>query len=159
VVTANIGSLGIGAVATVTITVQSTAAGVISNTASVTGNEQDPSAANNTSAATTTVNVAALQKVLLASQVLTGGCQNTTGNVYLTGPAPAGGLTISLSSNVSGATVPASVFIPAGQTVSPAFNVTTTPVAAKQVGLITATLGVNSVSRGITINVGSGTCP
>ena len=159
VVTANIGSLGTGAAATVTITVQSTAAGVISNTATVTGNEQDPSAGNNTAAATTTVKDAALQKVLLAQQVLTGGCDNTTGNVYLTGPAPAGGLTISLSSNVSGATVPASVFIPAGQTVSPAFNVTTTPVATKQVGLVTATLGPSSVSRGITINVGSGTCP
>jgi uncharacterized repeat protein (TIGR01451 family) len=157
-VTANIGSLGIGATVTVTITVQSTAAGVISNSATVSGNEQDPSPTNNTATATTTVNTAALQKVLLAQQVLTGGCNNTTGNVYLTGPAPIGGLTINLSSNVSGASVPASVFIPAGQTVSPAFNVTTSPVAAKQVGLITATLGAANVSRGITINVGSGTC-
>jgi hypothetical protein len=99
-----------------------------------------------------------LQKVLLANQVLTGGCDNTTGNVYLTGPAPAGGLTINLSSNVTGASVPASVFIPAGQTVSPAFNVTSSTVAVKQVGLITATLGANNVSRGITINVGSGSC-
>ncbi len=158
VVTANIGSLATGAMATVTVTVQSTAAGVITNTGTVSGTEQDPVSANNSDSVTTTVNAVALQKVLLASQVLTGGCNNTTGNVYLTGPAPAGGLTINLSSNVSGAIVPASVFIPAGQTVSPAFNVTTIPVGAKQVGLITATLGAANVSRGITINVGSGVC-
>jgi uncharacterized repeat protein (TIGR01451 family) len=159
IVTANIGSLATGATATVTITVQSTAAGVIANSATVTGNEQDPIPANNTGNATTTVNSVALQKVLLAKQVLTGGCENTTGNVYLTGPAPPGGMTVPLSSNISGATVPASVFIPAGQMVSPAFNVTTTPVVAKQVGLITAGSGPGSVSRGLTINVGSGVCP
>jgi uncharacterized repeat protein (TIGR01451 family) len=160
VVTANIGSLGIGATATVTVTVTSSAAGVITNTATVTGNESDPFAANNTDSSTTTVNTVNLQKALLAKQVLTGGCENTTGNVYLTGPAPAGGLTVSLStSSLAGVTVPASVFIPAGQMVSPAFNVTTSPVVTKQVGLVTATLGISSVSRGLTINVGSGTCP
>ena len=52
--------------------------------------------------------------------------------------------------------MPASVFIPEGQTVSPAFNVTSNPVAAKQVGLITAGVGQGAVSRGITINVGNG---
>ncbi|HKQ51076.1 MAG TPA: endonuclease/exonuclease/phosphatase family protein [Pyrinomonadaceae bacterium] len=160
IVTANLGSLGIGATATVTVTVTATATGVISNTATVTGNESDPLAANNTDSATTTVNAVNLQKVLLAKQVLIGGCENTTGNVYLTGPAPAGGLTVSLSTtSLAGVTVPASVFIPAGQTVSPAFNVTTSPVVAKQVGLVTATLGMSSVSRNLTINVGSGTCP
>jgi hypothetical protein len=122
-------------------------------------NESEYDPTNNSRSQTTTVNGAVLQKVLLASQVLTGGCQNTTGNVYLTGPAPAGGFTVSLSSNITGATVPASVFIPAGQTVSPAFNVTTSPVAAKQVGLISATLNATTVSRGITINKGSGVCP
>jgi uncharacterized repeat protein (TIGR01451 family) len=158
-ITANVGSLAIAATATVTITVSTTAAGTIPNSASVTGNESDPAPANNTDTATITVNAAALQKVLLVKQVLTGGCENTTGNVYLTGPAAPGGVTVNLSSNVSGATVPASVFIPAGQTVSPAFNVTSSPVAAKQIGLITATLGASNVSRGITINVGSGSCP
>ncbi len=122
IVTANLGSLAIGATATVTVTVQSSAAGVITNTATVTGNESDPLAANNTDSATTTVNAVNLQKVLLAKQVLTGGCENTTGNVYLTGPAPAGGLSVNLSTtSLAGVTVPASVFIPAGQTVSPAF--------------------------------------
>jgi uncharacterized repeat protein (TIGR01451 family) len=155
VLTANIGSLAIGATATVSVTVKTTASGVQTNTAQVSGNEGDPVAANNTAAQATTVKDAVLQKVLLVKQVLTGGCENTTGNVYLTGPAAPGGVTVPLSSNVTGASVPASVFIPAGQMVSPAFNVTTSSVAAKQVGLITA----GSVSRGITINVGSGSCP
>ncbi|MFL6285343.1 MAG: hypothetical protein ACJ74Q_19575 [Pyrinomonadaceae bacterium] len=157
--TANIGSLATGATATVTLTATATASGVITNTASVTGNEGDPVASNNTASSATTVKDAVLQKVLLVKQVLTGGCENTTGNVYLTGPAGPGGVTVPLSSNVSGASVPASVFIPAGQTVSPAFNVTTSTVAAKQVGLITAGSGAGSVSRGLTINVGSGSCP
>ncbi len=160
IVTANLGSLAIGATATVTVTVQSSAAGVITNTATVTGNESDPLAANNTDSATTTVNAVNLQKVLLAKQVLTGGCENTTGNVYLTGPAPAGGLSVNLSTtSLAGVTVPASVFIPAGQTVSPAFSVTTSPVVTKQVGLVNATLGASTVSRNLTINVGSGVCP
>jgi uncharacterized repeat protein (TIGR01451 family) len=160
IVTANLGSLGIGATATVTVTVSASASGLVTNTATVSGNEQDPNSANNTDSTTTTVKDAALQKVLLVKQVLIGGCENTTGNVYLTGPAPAGGLTVSLStSSLAGVTVPASVFIPAGQSVSPAFNVTTTPVVTKQVGLVNATLGASTVSRGLTINVGSGTCP
>jgi uncharacterized repeat protein (TIGR01451 family) len=158
VVTANIGSLTVNAQATVTVTVTVTQSGSVTNTATVSGNETDTNTANNTDSTTTTVKAAALQKVLLAKQVLTGGCENTTGNVYLTGPAPPGGVTVTLSSNVTGASVPASVFIPAGSSVSPAFNVTTNPVAAKQVGLITATLRATSVSRGITINVGNGTC-
>ncbi len=159
-VTANLGSLASGATATVTITVSSTTAGVVTNSATATSTEAESTPANNTGSTTTTVNAAALQKVLLAKQVLTGGCENTTGNVYLTGPAGPGGVTVPLStSGLAGVTVPASVFIPAGQTVSPAFNVTTSPVATKQVGLVIAGSGAGSVSRGLTINVGSGSCP
>jgi uncharacterized repeat protein (TIGR01451 family) len=158
VITANIGSLAVNAQATVTVTVKAMQAGVVDNTASVSSNETDTNTSNNTATQTTTVKAAALQKVLLTKQVLTGGCENTTGNVYLTGPAPPSGLNVPLSSNVTGASVPSSIFVPAGQTVSPAFNVTTSSVTAKQVGLITAGSGAGSVSRGITINVGSGSC-
>ncbi len=59
--------------------------------------------------------VVSLQKVLLAERVLTGGCENTTGQVYLTAPAPVGGVNVTLSSNVTGATATPSVFIPAGR--------------------------------------------
>ncbi len=160
IVTANIGTLAVNGTATITVTVRATAAGAITNTASATANENESNPANNSASQTTTVLTATLQKVLLAKQVLIGGCENTTGNVYLTGPAPAGGLTVSLSTtSLAGVTVPASVFIPAGQTVSPAFNVTTTTVATKQVGTVDATLGASSVSRNLTINVGSGVCP
>jgi uncharacterized repeat protein (TIGR01451 family) len=159
-VTANLGSIASGAMATVTITVSSTTAGVVTNSASATSTESESTPANNTGSASTTVNSSALLKVLLAKQVLTGGCENTTGNVYLTGPAGPGGVNVPLStSNLAGVTVPASVFIPAGQSVSPAFNVTTTPVVTKQVGLVIAGSGPGSVSRGLTINVGSGSCP
>lgn len=159
VVTANLGSIAPSGTATVTITAKATAVGSVTNSATATMNESEYDPSNNTASQTTTVTGAVLQKVLLTKQVLTGGCENTTGNVYLTGPAPTGGVTVSLASNISGATVPASVFIPAGQTVSPAFNVTTNPVPAKQVGLISATLNATTVSRGITINKGSGVCP
>jgi uncharacterized repeat protein (TIGR01451 family) len=159
-VTANLGSIASAATATVTITVSSTAPGVVTNSATATSTENESTPANNTGSASTTVNAAALLKVLLAKQVLIGGCENTTGNVYLTGPAGPGGVTVPLStSSLAGVTVPASVFIPAGQTVSPAFNVTTSPVATKQVGLVIAGSGQGSVSRGLTVNVGSGTCP
>jgi uncharacterized repeat protein (TIGR01451 family) len=158
-VTANLGTIAPGATATVTITAKSTAAGTVTNSATATSNEGDSNPANNTGSASTTVKAAALLKVLLASQVLTGGCQNTTGNVYLTGPAGPGGATVSLSTtSLAGVTVPASVFIPEGQTVSPAFNVTTSPVATKQVGTVNATLGATTVSRGLTINKGNGVC-
>jgi uncharacterized repeat protein (TIGR01451 family) len=159
-VTANLGTIASGVTATVTITVSSTSAGVVPNSASASSTETEATLADNTGSASVTVKTAALQKVLLAKQVLTGGCENTTGNVYLTGPAPAGGLTVSLSTtSLAGVTVPASVFIPAGQTVSPAFSVTTSPVVTKQVGLVNATLGASTVSRSLTINVGSGVCP
>jgi uncharacterized repeat protein (TIGR01451 family) len=157
-VTANLGTIAAGATATVTITAKTTAVGSVTNSATASSTESEFNAADNTGSASVVVKAAALLKVLLAKQVLTGGCENTTGNVYLTGPAGPGGVTVNLASTVTGASVPASVFIPEGQSVSPAFNVTTTPVAAKQVGLINATLGATTVSRGITINKGSGTC-
>ncbi len=158
IVTANLGTLATGAQATVSVTAVAAQSGTVAGTATVSSNEKDTNTANNTVTQLTIVKDASLQKVLLAKQVLTGGCENTTGNVYLTGPAPPGGVTVQLSSNVSGVSVPASVFIPTGLTMSPAFNVTTSPAAAKQVGLITAVNGSGSVARGITINVGSGSC-
>ena len=160
-VTASIGMMAPNAAVTVNVTVKGAAAGAQTDTATVSANETDSNTSNNTATQTTTVKTpptVTLQKVLLASQVLTGGCQNTTGQVYLTAPAPNGGVTVPLSSNISGASVPASVFIPGGQMVSPNFTVTTSPVTAKQVGLITAGTGSGAVSRGLTINVGSGTC-
>jgi uncharacterized repeat protein (TIGR01451 family) len=58
-VTCTLGNLATGASATVTVTVRPTAAGPLSNTASVQGNEPDPDTANNTDTETTTVTPAA----------------------------------------------------------------------------------------------------
>jgi uncharacterized protein len=158
-VTANLGTIAPGATATVTVTAKTTSAGTVTNSATASSNESEFNPADNTASSSATVKSAALLKVLLAKQVLTGGCENTTGNVYLTGPAGPGGVTVSLSTtSLAGVTVPASVFIPEGQSVSPAFNVTTSPVNAKQVGTVNAALGQTIVSRGLTINKGSGVC-
>jgi uncharacterized repeat protein (TIGR01451 family) len=160
IVTANIGSLAVNGTATVTVVVKTSQNGTITNTAQAGGNEDDPNTLNNTATQTTTVNATVgLQKVLLTNQTLIGGCDSTTGQVYSAAPAPAGGLLVNLSSSVSGASVPASVVIPAGQTVSPPFALTTSPVSLKQVGLVNATTGVSTVSRGVTINKGTGACP
>ncbi|HEV7892883.1 MAG TPA: hypothetical protein VGP08_19875 [Pyrinomonadaceae bacterium] len=150
-----------GAAVVLEVTAKATAAGAAVNTASVSANETDPNTANNTTSQTTTVYASAtLSKVLLSNQSPVGGCAPyPTGQVYLTAPAPAGGVTINLSSSVSGASVPTTLFVAGGQTISPQFTVMTSPVTSKQVGLITATLDSSSVSRGLTINKGSGVCP
>jgi uncharacterized repeat protein (TIGR01451 family) len=162
-VTANLGALAPGATATVTITTKTTSAGTVTNSATASSTESEFNAADNTGSTVITVKAAALLKVLLAKQVLTGGCENTTGNVYLTGPAGPGGVTVTLSaSNLEGVSFspppPPSVLIPEGQTVSPTFTVRTSTVTTKQVGTVNATLGATTVSRGLTINKGSGTC-
>jgi uncharacterized repeat protein (TIGR01451 family) len=58
-VTCALGDLASGASATVTIVVRPTAAGKITNTASVSGNQPDPNSANNTASQDTTITAAA----------------------------------------------------------------------------------------------------
>jgi uncharacterized repeat protein (TIGR01451 family) len=162
IVTANLGGLALNASATVTVTAKATSAGTFTNSATVTGNETDPMMSNNTATQTTTVNApaaaATLSKVLLSNYSPVGGCQPyPTGQVYLTAPAPAGGVTVNLSSTSAGATVPSSIVIAAGQTRSDPFTVTTVPVAKRADGNIVATLGSASVVR--IIQVYGGSCP
>jgi hypothetical protein len=78
------------------------------------------------------------------------GCKNTIGRVTLTGPAPAGGVTVSLSDTHSNAAVPPSVLVPAGATTAQ-FTITTTPVAAITNGLVTATYA--GVTKSATLSV------
>jgi Zn finger protein HypA/HybF involved in hydrogenase expression len=54
-VTCNIGSLASGATTALTITVQAIASGTVTNTASVSLNETDGNAADNTASASTTI--------------------------------------------------------------------------------------------------------
>lgn len=70
---------------------------------------------------------------------VTGGT-NATGTVTLSGPAPAGGALVTLSSNSAAALVPASVLVPAGLT-SASFNVQTNAVTAFTTATLTATYG------------------
>src|SRR5205823_669449 len=63
-----------------------------------------------------------------------------TGQVALRDPAPAGGLAVTLSSDLPAVQVPASVTIPAGA-IAATFPVTTVPVAAHTTAAITATAG------------------
>ncbi|HYE16327.1 MAG TPA: carboxypeptidase regulatory-like domain-containing protein [Pyrinomonadaceae bacterium] len=155
-VTADLGSMGLNATATVTVTVAVTTHGKFTNTATVTGNESDLDTADNTAKHGTTAFT--LLKLLLSSQSVVGGCEPyPTGTLYLTGPAPAGGVTVTLSSTISGASPPPSILIPAGATASAPFTVTTSPVAASQAGVIQARLSVKTVGRSITVLKGG--CP
>ncbi len=72
------------------------------------------------------------------------GGASSTGTVTLTGPAPAAGAAVTLSSSDPSVTVPASVAVPSGA-VSATFPVTTTAVAAQVAATVTATL--NGVSQ------------
>jgi uncharacterized delta-60 repeat protein len=86
-----------------------------------------------------TVQPVSLASVTLA-QSSVGGGGAVGGTVTLTGPAPAAGAVITLSDNLAATTVPASVTIPAGVK-SKVFSITTVPVAAAQVGNVTASYG------------------
>jgi uncharacterized protein (TIGR03437 family) len=77
------------------------------------------------------------------------GGSSTTGTVTLTGPAPAGGSTITLVSGNGAIQVPTSVFVTAGQT-SANFSVTTSAVALLLQSTIQALFGA---CGGITVNL------
>ena len=83
-----------------------------------------------------------------AANVLGG--NNTKGTVTLSGPAPAGGATVTLSSNSSAASVPASIKIASGAT-SRSFLVTTTPVATDTPVNIQASFNGAVQNAGLTV--------
>ncbi len=68
----------------------------------------------------------------------------------LTGAAPTGDLTITLSSNSATATVPQTVTVPAGDTTAP-FPITTTPTEATTVATITAVHGEVTKTADLTV--------
>src|SRR3954451_7388675 len=69
------------------------------------------------------------------------GGNSTQARVTLTQPAPAGGVTVRLASDMAGVETPPSVFIPAGATDAMVSPITTSPVGAAAVGSIRAALG------------------
>ena len=91
-----------------------------------------------------------LSSLTLSPSSVVGGAQSSRGTVTLSAPAPAGGALITLSSSSGAASVPSSVFIPAGAG-SAAFTVNTSTVLFSTSATIsgryngttrTATLGV-----------------
>jgi trimeric autotransporter adhesin len=92
---------------------------------------------------TLTVTAPALSSLSLVPNTVVGGV-SSTGTVKLTGAAPSGGISVSLSSsNPSVATVPPSVTVPSGAT-SATFNIETVPVSGSTSVTITASLSATT---------------
>ncbi|MBX3119524.1 MAG: SBBP repeat-containing protein [Fimbriimonadaceae bacterium] len=104
-----------------------------------------------THTATANVNITAptATNLTIAPSTVAGG-QSATGTLTVSGPAPTGGLTATLSSNSGAAVVPASVTVPQGTTTA-SFQITTNAVAATTVATITAT--VNASNRQATLTI------
>jgi len=101
-----------------------------------------PAGTTRTAALTVTPAVT-LSSVSLNPTSVTGG-NPSTGTVTLTGAAPAGGVSVSLtSSNTAAASVQASVTVSAGST-SATFTITTLGVASTTTSVVTATLGTST---------------
>ncbi len=79
-----------------------------------------------------------------------GGGAPSTGTVTLTGPAPAGGLSVALSSSSGAATVPTSVAVPAGK-VSATFPIATATVTTQVVATLTASLNGGTQTAMLTV--------
>ena len=100
--------------------------------------------------ATVTVNPPALSSLTRSPSSVTGG-NTATGTVTLTGKAPSGGLTVTLSSAIpSAASVPVSVTVASGNTAA-TFTISTTPVALRTAVIMTASLA--SIIKQATITV------
>jgi len=93
-----------------------------------------------TQSASLTVLPPAVSALIIVGTRALGGVEGAAATVSLSGPAPAGGAVVTLSSDSAAASVPASVTIPAGAT-SGNFNVTTIPVATPTTATISASYG------------------
>ena len=81
-----------------------------------------------------------------------GGVQSSTGTVTLTGPAPAGGAQVTLSSSNASASVPSSVTVPAGSS-SATFTVNTSPVLISASATISASYNNTTQSATLTVTL------
>jgi thermitase len=91
-----------------------------------------------------------VQSVSVSPAVVAGG-QNATLTVRLTMPAPPGGVQVSLGSDASQASLPASVIVPAGQS-SASVQVATSPVTQRVRVTLTAALNGAQSSATLTVN-------
>lgn len=118
------------------------------------------SGANVTVSATLTVTPSGgptISGLSLNPSSVTGG-NTSTGTVTMSGPAPAGGAVIGLSSGNTVASVPASVTVAAGAT-SASFTVTTNPVPSTIIFNISAAYGGNFQFAALTLNPGTSPTP
>ncbi len=101
---------------------------------------------NGTATGALTINPVSVATIGFNPNSVTGG-QSTSGTVTLNGPAPAGGVTVQLSSgNPAGVSFPSSVNIPAGNN-SKTFQTTTPSVGVVTVVALTATLNGSVVGK------------
>jgi hypothetical protein len=100
--------------------------------------------------ASLTVTPAIVSSLTLNPSSVVGGVQTSTGTVTLSGPAPAGGAQVMLSSSSAAATVPPSVTVPAGST-SATFTVNTSVVLVSTSATISASY--NSTSKSASLSV------
>jgi uncharacterized protein (TIGR03437 family) len=99
-----------------------------------------------------------LQSLILSSPSVAGG-SSVTGTVTLTGPAPAGGLQISIQDSPAILQVSSPIPIPAGQSTA-TFTITAPAVASPTTVTITATLpGSSRVSASLIINPATAVSP
>src|SRR3954453_13831790 len=80
---------------------------------------------------------------LVATPSSVSGGNSTQARVTLTQPAPAGGVTVKVASDMDGGETPASVFVPAGATDAMVAPITTSPVGAAAVGTLRAAYGTS----------------
>jgi hypothetical protein len=92
----------------------------------------------------------ALSSLTLNPSSVVGGLQSSTGTVTLTGPAPAGGALVSLSSSNGAASVPPGVLVPAGAT-SATFRVSTSVVLVSTSVAISASYNGTTQTNTLTV--------
>jgi hypothetical protein len=113
-------------------------------------NNSAGSATSSAATLTVTVSLPTVSSLTLNPTSVIGGLGSSTGTVTLSGPAPAGGAQVLLSSNNSAASVPASVTVPAGAT-SATFTVSTSTVLISTSANISASY--NGTSRTATLGL------
>jgi uncharacterized delta-60 repeat protein/uncharacterized repeat protein (TIGR01451 family) len=153
VVTDNVGTLAPGATATLTINVTAgNTPMLVVDTATATLTETDASPSNNT--ATEYTRIIGITDLSFSPSTVTGGCQNSTGTITLSGPAPGNGVQVNISSaEPLAAGAPAQVLVPGGQS-SAQFTVTTGAVPTNRNVRFEATLGPTSFVRRLVVNAG-----
>jgi hypothetical protein len=124
-----------------TVAAGATTATFTVTTSPVTANTSPTISASGTVTALLTVDAPTLSALTLSPTTVRGGFANSTGTVTLSGPAPTGGSSVSLSSNnTSAATVPASVTVAARATTA-TFTVTSHTVTSTTSVTITGSYG------------------